>query len=182
MRRKRNARIKIQLRRLEEFARCCGAQVVWSSRLSGVFGQVDQGQIALRNGLSPEQALHTLVHELTHLLMHCHASPRINRTVCEYEAEAVERWVSAALEANEEGGWIDPSAFTDDLLATSIARVQRAASILIYVARQDPDDWRDPSRSESEAAIKIDTPTGEEVVLHDELYRMRNLIGLAKPL
>ncbi len=114
--------------------------------------------------------------------MHCHASPRINRTVCEYEAEAVEKWVSAALKGNDEGGWVDPCAFTDDLLATSVARVQRAASILVYVAQQDPEVWREPSASEPKAAIKIDTPAGEEVILHDELYRMRDLIGLAKPL
>ena len=182
MRRKSTQGAKTYIRRLEAFARCRGAEVSWGGRLPGVFGRIDQGRIALREGLSAEQSLQTLVHELTHLLVHCHASPRVDRTVCEYEAEAVERWVMAALEADQAPGSERCSSFTEDLLATSVERVRHAATVLIHAALKAPQVRRAAIGSEPQTAVQIDTATGEEVVLNDELYRVRDLIGLAKPL
>ena len=57
---------------------------------------MDENQIVLRSGLSQEQQFLTLVHELTHFLAH-RPDAQLNRTVCEYEAEAVEKLVAAQL-------------------------------------------------------------------------------------
>src|ERR1700733_3498139 len=99
MRRVRVIGLHIYIGRLEQFAESCGVPVVRNSLVAGVLGQIEERRIVLRAGLTLEQQLLTLVHELTHLIIHCNANPRVDRTVCEYEAEAVERWVGAVLSA-----------------------------------------------------------------------------------
>jgi len=95
-----------------------------------VVGRMDENQVVLRSGLSKEKQLLTLVHELTHFLVH-QAHAQLNRTVCEYEAEAVEKLVFGQLGLKETGTAIDLATVTDDLLACSVARVRRVARILL---------------------------------------------------
>ena len=128
--------LELYIDRLEQFSVHCGATVIRNSLVGGVLGRVDGRRIVLRSGLSLERQVLTLAHELTHLIAHCNVSPRLNRTVCEYEAEAVERWVGAELEVSpyaEEG--LDVSALTDDLLAGSVVRVRWVARTLVSAAR-----------------------------------------------
>lgn len=128
--------LRLYLDRLEQFSAHCGATVIRDSLAGSVLGRVEGRRIVLRSGLSLEQQILTLAHELTHLMAHCDVRPRLNRTVCEYEAEAVERWVGAELKVSpyaEEG--LDVGALTDDLLAGSVVRVRWAARTLVSAAR-----------------------------------------------
>jgi len=128
--------LKLYIDRLEQFSVHCGATVIRNSLVGGVLGRVEGRRIVLRSGLSLERQVLTLAHELTHLIAHCNVSPRLNRTVCEYEAEAVERWVGAELKVSpyaEEG--LDFSSLTDDLLAGSVVRVRWVARTLVSAAR-----------------------------------------------
>lgn len=159
--------LQIAIGRLERFAAECGAPVVRSSLMTQLLGQVKEGRIVLRKGLSLEQQLLTLVHELTHLIIHCHANPPIHRTVCEYEAEAVERWVGVVLKLHSATEDFDSSEFTDDLLACSVSRVRRAARSLLNVVRGTAPAIAAQSL-EPQATVQIDASTGEEVVFNDE--------------
>ena len=138
--------------RLERFAARVGAPVLRNPLTRGVFGRAEARAIVLRSGLSLEQQLLTLVHELTHFIAHCNARPSLNRTVCEYEAEAVERWVGAALcvppYADE-----PHSHLTDDLLACSVVRVRWAANTLVSAAHGTLND--EPELLQAQAAVKI---------------------------
>jgi hypothetical protein len=128
--------LRLYIDRLEQFSVHCGATVIRNSLVGGVLGRVEGRRIVLRSGLSLERQVLTLAHELTHLIAHCNVSPRLNRTVCEYEAEAVERWVGAELKVPpyaEEG--LDFSSLTDDLLAGSVVRVRWVARTLVSAAR-----------------------------------------------
>jgi hypothetical protein len=128
--------LELYIDRLEQFSVHCGATVIRNSLAGGVLGRVEGRCIVLRSGLSLERQVLTLAHELTHLIAHCNVSPRLNRTVCEYEAEAVERWVGTELKVPpyaEEG--LDVSSLTDDLLAGSVVRVRWVARTLVSAAR-----------------------------------------------
>ena len=142
---------------------------------ASVLGCAGKGRLVLRAGLSKEQQLLTLVHELTHLLMHCEATPRLNRTVCEYEAEAVEKWVGMQLGlpaySREHA---DPFGVTDDLLKCSVMRVRWAARILLSAALGS-------ECLQTQAAVEVDAPPGEEIVLDDELGGMGDFIGIPEP-
>jgi IrrE N-terminal-like domain len=136
MRRVNDHELQPTIRRLERFAELCGAPVVRNSLIAGVLGRLEERRIVLRAGLGLEQQLSTLVHELTHLIIHCHATPRIDRTVCEYEAEAVERWVADTLPSISRGEEdLDAAALTEDLLASSVVRVRWAAQVIVQVLR-----------------------------------------------
>jgi hypothetical protein len=169
------------IRNLEQFAVRCGVPVVRNSLVAGVLGQIEDRRIVLRAGLTLEQQLLTLVHELTHLIIHCNALPRINRTVCEYEAEAVERWVGAALKVGPSAEENLDAAMTEDLLACSVIRVRWAAHVILKVARNGAFGLTS-SCLQSQAAVEFDASARKEVVLNDELNGMRNFIRLAQPL
>jgi IrrE N-terminal-like domain len=172
--------------RLEVFAERRGAPVIRGALGAAVQGRAGNGRLVLRAGLTKEQQLLTLVHELTHLLVHCEARPRLNRTVCEYEAEAVEKWVGMQLGLPAYSrGRADPAGvpdgmpngipgITDDLLKCSVVRVRWAARILLRAATA-------PERLQTQAAIEVDTPPGEEIVLDDELGGMGDFIGIPEP-
>ena len=170
------------MRRLEEFAKRCGVPVVRNGLQASVLGQVEQGRIVLRTGLNLEQQLLTLVHELTHLTMHRNAQPAINRTICEYEAEAVERWVGTVLGVRP---WLndefDISSVTDDLLACSVLRVRWAAFKLLSIAR-DSAAPEDQIPLEPQTAVEVDASSRKKVIFDDELRGMRDFIGHAQPL
>lgn len=138
--------------RLEQFAARVGAPVCRNPLARGVFGRAEESAIVLRSGLSLEQQLLTLAHELTHLIAHFNARPSLNRTVCEYEAEAVERWVGTALSV---APYADaPHAdLTDDLLACSVVRVRWAANTLVSAARGTLN--AEPEVLQPQSAVKI---------------------------
>ncbi len=91
---------------LEEFSALHGVSVFRTPLSPWVVGRMDENQIVLRSGLSKEQQLLTLVHELTHFLAH-RPDAQLNRTVCEYEAEAVEKLVAGQLGLKDLGTAID---------------------------------------------------------------------------
>ena len=63
------------IRSLELYAARGGARLVREVLPDWVCGRVSQDLITLRAGLSPEQELLTLVHELTHWLAHRDRGP-----------------------------------------------------------------------------------------------------------
>jgi hypothetical protein len=122
---------------LHRFAWRNGASVRYASLPACISGCLDRDRIMLRVGLAPEQELLTLVHELTHVMAHV-ASVRANthRTVCEYEADAVERLIAQRLgfgAAGFESFTDELASFTDGLLADSVTRVRSVASTLLAV-------------------------------------------------
>jgi hypothetical protein len=129
---------------LETFSAQQGVSVFRTHLSPWVVGHTHGRQIVLRSGLSKEQQLLTLVHELTHFLAH-RPDAQLNRTVCEYEAEAVEKLVAVQLGLKGLGTAIDLNTVTDDLLACSVTRVRWVARTLITAVQ----DYRrrPPSRS-----------------------------------
>jgi hypothetical protein len=148
--------LQLYIERLEQFSARCGAPVIRDSLTAGVSGRVEERHIVLGLHLSPDQQVLTLVHELTHLIAHCHAIRRLNRTVCEYEAEAVERWVGIELGVRPYAAEVlDVASVTEDLLACSVARVRWAAVTLVSAARSDDAAAVNPPRLETQAAVEI---------------------------
>ena len=82
---------------LEAYCERAGARLVRTVLPQEVQGLSCRNLITLRAGLSPEQELLTLVHELTHLLLHRETQDGMERTRFEYEAEAVEALVMQRL-------------------------------------------------------------------------------------
>jgi IrrE N-terminal-like domain len=171
--------LQTPIRRLEQFAERCGAPVVRNSLIAGVLGRVEERRIVLRAGLSLEQQLLTLVHELAHLIIHSNVTPRIDRTVCEYEAEAVEKWVGDAISSDEED--LDAATLTEDLLACSVVRVRWAARVILRVARGSAFAAV-PRSLQPQAAVEIDASSREKVVFNNELHGVRDFIRLTEPL
>ncbi|MEO7207925.1 MAG: ImmA/IrrE family metallo-endopeptidase [Steroidobacteraceae bacterium] len=124
---------------LEKFSAQQGVSVCRTPLHPWVVGRMDKRQIVLRSGLSKEQQLLTLVHELTHFLAH-RPEAQVNRTVCEYEAEAVEKLVAGQLGLKEFGSAIDLGQVTDDLLACSVARVRWVARTLLAAVQDDKSE------------------------------------------
>ncbi len=110
------------IRSLEGYVECSGARLVRGALPEPVHGRMCGEVITLRAGLTPEQELPILVHELAHWLAHRDASPGGHCTVFEYEAEAVEALVMARL------GLAHPGSDTAEaLLSASAARVRFAS-------------------------------------------------------
>src|ERR1700683_3471908 len=82
---------------LEAFAAALGTPVRRRECAEVVHGAAHRRHILLRRGLSQRQQFTALVHELTHVLAHRSPRHRVPRTLCEYEAEAVERLVASWL-------------------------------------------------------------------------------------
>jgi hypothetical protein len=117
------------IRSLELYAERSGARLVRTSLPECVAGRVLRNLILVRTGQSPEQELLTLVHELTHWLVHWDTRSHVLCTLFEYEAEAVESLVMAQLGLRPD---IDPGdryeqSPTDGLLSASVTRVVRAS-------------------------------------------------------
>ena len=119
------------IRTLEDFLAELGGTLQRLPMSECQLGQVRGDQILLRTGLSPEQELPTLIHELTHWLVHRDVFAGPAHTICEYEAEAVEAFVMARLGlahlvTDTEG--LTSADAADALLAQSKARVIFAGS------------------------------------------------------
>jgi hypothetical protein len=111
------------IRALERYVECSGARLVRGALPEWVQGRVCGDLIILRAGLTPDQELPTLVHELAHWLAHRDACRGVHCTVFEYEAEAVEALVMARLGLPRfaaADSTFDP---TESLLCASVARV-----------------------------------------------------------
>jgi hypothetical protein len=121
---------------LEAFSARQGIAVFRTALSPWVVGRMHEHQIVLRSGLSKKEQLLTLVHELTHFLAH-RPDAQLNRTVCEYEAEAVEKLVACQLGLKDLGNAIDPATVTDDLMACSVTRVRWVARTLLAVVQED---------------------------------------------
>jgi hypothetical protein len=134
--------------RLERFAALRGVTVLRTALCPWVLGRLQEERMILRSGMSKEQQLLTLIHELAHLL--AHSDERLNRTVCEYEAEAVETLVAGQLGLKDSTRMpIDISTVTDNLLACSVARVRKVSGTLVAAARGAP------SGLQAQAAVEI---------------------------
>jgi hypothetical protein len=134
--------------RLEEFSTLQGISVFRTPLSPWVVGRTQGRQVVLRSGLSKEAQLLTLIHELTHFLAH-RPEEQLDRTVCEYEAEAVEKLVGGQLGLKILGAVIDPTTVTDDLLACSVSRVRRVARILLAAVQ----DVKPPAHCVKPAAL-----------------------------
>jgi hypothetical protein len=125
------------LNALRRFARRSGASVGYANLPDCIGGCLDRDQIVLRVGRAPEQELLTRVHELIHVIAHV-ASVRASthRTICEYEAEAVEQLIAQRLgfrAAGIESFTGELLCVPDGLLADSVTRVCSVASTLLAV-------------------------------------------------
>lgn len=129
------------IRALEAYLEGSGAQVERLPLPERLLGQQHRDGIQLRSGLSPEEELPALVHELAHWLVHAGALQGAalqgpERTICEYEAEAIEvrvlgRLGLARLRASPfECIEIDPA---EALLAHSCHRVSLACERICAV-------------------------------------------------
>jgi hypothetical protein len=146
---------------LERYVEQSGARLLRTRLPDYVNGRMCRGVITLRSGLPPEQELAVLVHELAHWLAHSDMRCAPSPTLCEYEAEAVERLVLARL------GLSPPEPFdaecpspTDGLLSASVMRAVSAADRICGALGVRPT-----VSSEAQAAVQIDAATREEVVL-----------------
>jgi CRP-like cAMP-binding protein len=147
------------LKALHSFALSRGTVVRYAGLPDGIGGCVEGGRIVLRADLTAEQEILTLVHELTHVMAHV-ASVRAGtpRTICEYEAEAVERLIAERLgfAAAEFGACLsDSPPFPEGLLADSVTRVRGVARTLIAVvsSRRSLATFTPGSRRHSRAAV-----------------------------
>jgi hypothetical protein len=156
------------LRSLEAFVDRNGVRLVRTTLPEFVFGQVRGDLITLRVGLSPEQQLLTLVHELTHWLAHRDARPGLHWTLCEYEAEAVEALVMTRLGLPP---GLDPADLgqenpTDGLLLDSVARVIWASGLICGALGVDARRLA----SEPQAAVQFEAAAGEVKTLRPSFY------------
>jgi hypothetical protein len=147
----------------------------------GVHGRLAYDLITVRRGLSPAQELQALVHETAHWLVHRDARGIADRTLFEYEAEAVEILVLAHLGLPcprldlADFGCDSP---TDGLLSASVTRVLWASEQISGALGLRPPT----TPSEPEAAVDFEAAAGEEVVLEYETHGMSDFFGLPQAL
>jgi hypothetical protein len=165
---------------LEAYIERSGASLRRTSLPACVHGRVYCDLITLRTGLSPQQELVALVHELAHWLAHRDARCGMDCTLFEYEAEAVEALVMARLGLPHSGAdsALDPASPTDNLLSASVARVIWASGRICGALGVDAAT----RVSEAQAAVDFDAATGKEVVLEYEHHGMGDLLGFPEPL
>jgi|APFre7841882630_1041343.scaffolds.fasta_scaffold04447_3 hypothetical protein len=167
------------IRSLELYAERNGARLVRTTLPECVAGRVFRNLILVRTGQSPEQELLTLVHELTHWLVHRDARSYLLCTLFEYEAEAVEALVMARLGLS---AGFDPrdrneDSPTDGLLSASVTRVVRASRGICAAL-----NLNERPASEPQAAVDLEATAGEKIILEDEAHRMSDFLGLAQAL
>jgi hypothetical protein len=165
--------IRDHIRSLQRFAAGMGARLVLTTLPEGIHGRVTVNVIAVSPGLSPQEELCALVHEIAHWLVHRDVWADFTCTVFEYEAEAVEAVVMERLGFSPrlelaEFGCDDP---TDGLTVASVRRVRWAA-----------DRITEALRSDSKAPVDVEAAAGEEVVLEYEEHRVRDFLGLTQAL
>jgi hypothetical protein len=137
------------IRSLEGYVVCSGARLVRGTLPEWTNGRVCGDLITLRAGLTPEQELPILVHELAHWLAHRDMRDGGLCTVFEYEAEAVEALVMARLGYTHFG--TDPAQLasgspTEGLLSASVARVLCASGCICEALGLKPQSSEPQSR------------------------------------
>jgi hypothetical protein len=159
---------------LEAYIERAGARLVRTILPSAVQGLTFRNVITLRAGLSPEQELPTLVHELAHMLLHAEPRDGMDRTRCEYEAEAVEALVMQRLGLPQplEGAHFGDESPTDNLLSASVTRVIWAGSRIC--AALGLDGAR--SASEAQAPVHLEAAARVEIVLEYEQHGVRDFL------
>jgi len=166
----------LHIQSLEAYLEHSGGRLMRCPLPDCVHGRVFHGLITLRAGLSAEQELSVLVHELAHWLEHSDPNIALPPAVCEYEAEAVEQIVLSRLGLAppellmDEFGQHSP---TDGLLPASIVRVRSASSRICGALGLEP---RRPG-SEPQAPVHFEAAPGEEIILEYEQYGMGDLLG-----
>ena len=167
------------IRSLEAYVERNGARLVRTSLPECVHGRVFCDLITLRAGLTPEQELLTLVHELAHWLAHRDARPGLHCTLCEYEAEAVEALVMARLGLPLPGletADLGQECPTDGLLLDSVTRVIWASRRICRALGLEAE----PLASEPQAPIQFEAAAGKEIALKDKQHGMSDFVGLAQ--
>ena len=166
---------------LEAYVERSGVRLVRRSLPECVCGQVCCDLITLSAGLSPEQELLTLVHELAHWLAHRDMPSGPHRTLFEYEAEAVEALVMARLGltlpalGSADLGQESP---TDGLLSDSVARVIWASSRICGALGLEAERLA----LEPQASVHFEAAAGKEIVLKYKEHGMSDFVGLSQPL
>jgi hypothetical protein len=165
---------------LEAYIERSGASLRRTPLPARVHGRVYRDLITLRTGLSPQQELVALVHELTHWLAHRDARCAMDCTLFEYEAEAVEALVMARLGLPHAGvdSALDPASPTDSLLSASVGRVISASGRICGVLGIDAER----RVSEAQTAVDLEAAAGKEVVFEYEHHGMGDFLGLSEPL
>ena len=167
------------IRSLEGYVERSGARLVRTSLPEWVHGRVCSDLITLRAGLSPEQELLTLVHELVHWIAHRDARPDLDRTIFEYEAEAVEAVVMTRLGMPcPRLGMTDFDGPTDGLLSASVTRVNWASSRICGALGLETE--RPPL--EPQTPVHVQAAAGKEIVLEYEQHGVGDFLGLSKAL
>jgi len=158
---------------LEAYCARAGARLVRTMLPREVQGLSGRNLITLRTGLSPEQELLTLVHELTHLLLHGETQDGMERTRFEYEAEAVEALVMQrlGLPHPQRGVDLDGESPTDNLLPASVTRVIWAGGRICGALGLDG------ARSlEAKAPVHLEAAAREEIVFEYEHHGVGNFL------
>jgi len=167
------------IRSLEGYVERSGARLVRTTLPEWVHGRVCCDVITLRTGLSPEQELLTLVHELVHWLAHRDACPGPYCTVFEYEAEAVEALVMSRLGmAPTVLDVVDCDGPTDGLLSASVTRVNWASSRICGALGLEAE--RAPL--EPQTSVHVEAAAGKEIVLEYEQHGVGDFLGLPQAL
>ena len=167
------------IRSLEGYVERSGARLVRTTLPEWVHGRVCCDLITLRTGLSPEQELLTLVHELVHWLAHRDACPGLYCTVFEYEAEAVEALVMMRLGMERPGlDELDFDRPTDGLLSASVTRVNWASSRICGALGLETEC----PPSEPQTSVHVEAAAGEEIVLEYEQHGVGDFLRLAQAL
>lgn len=159
---------------LEAYCERAGARLVRTILPQQVQGISCRNLITLRAGLSPEQELLTLVHELTHLLLHRETQDGMQRTRFEYEAEAVEALVMQrlGLPHPQRAVPFEGESPTDNLLPASVARVIWASRRICGALGLDG------ARSlETQAPVHLEAAAREEIVFEYEQHGVGNFLG-----
>ena len=94
--------------------------------------------IRVKRDNAPAQRVKTLAHELGHAMLHCTPADRIERTLCELEAESVAYVVcqSLGLETSDYSfgyvaGWAGDAEKAQELIMASASRIQKSANAIV---------------------------------------------------
>jgi hypothetical protein len=164
------------IRSLEAYVERIGARLVRTALPDCVHGRVFRDLITLRVGLTPEQELLALVHELAHWLAHRDAAPGLYCTLFEYEAEAVEELVTARLGLARPGlapADLGQESPTDGLLSASVARVIWASSRICGALGLEAQRLA----LQPQAAVHVEAASGEEIVLEYKQHGASDILG-----
>ena len=124
---------RFYLERLKQFVQSHDIKLEYAS-LNSVEGFAGKGRIVVRQDLEPGEEFSTMVHELSHALLHVHDGVPEAKTVRETEAEAIAYIVCEAVGLQTNTASSDYIALckgSKDTLAKSLQRIQETAGVII---------------------------------------------------